>query len=81
MGSDAMIYVPSFIKTGSDIQKWIRGIHIQTHRHTDSKVILKPTFIYFFKQGLKMTYKCFKIKFMEWPVVECKIHSGCELVP
>jgi hypothetical protein len=35
MGSDAMIYIPSFIKIGSGIQKpmwWM-------HRHTDSTVI------------------------------------------
>jgi hypothetical protein len=32
---DAMIYVPSFIKIGSAIQKFIRGIH----RHTDSMLI------------------------------------------
>jgi hypothetical protein len=32
MGSGAMIYVPSFIKIGSGIQKLIRGIH----GHTDS---------------------------------------------
>jgi hypothetical protein len=32
MGSGAMIYVPSFIKIGSDIQKLMgRGVH----RHTD----------------------------------------------
>jgi hypothetical protein len=30
MGSDAMIYIPSFIKTGSGIQTLIGGIH----RHT-----------------------------------------------
>jgi hypothetical protein len=30
MGSGAMIYIPSFIKIGSDIQKLIGGIH----RHT-----------------------------------------------
>jgi hypothetical protein len=36
MGSGAMIYMPSFIKIGSAIQKLIgRGIH----RHTDSMVI------------------------------------------
>jgi hypothetical protein len=33
MGSDAMIYTPSFIKIGSGIQKLIGGVH------TDSKVI------------------------------------------
>jgi hypothetical protein len=35
MGSGAMIYVPSFIKIGSGIQKLIGGIHT----HKDSKVI------------------------------------------
>jgi hypothetical protein len=33
--SGAMIYIPSFIKIGSGIQKLIRGIH----RHTDSMEI------------------------------------------
>jgi hypothetical protein len=32
MDSGAMTYISSFIKTGSAIQKLIRGIH----RHTDS---------------------------------------------
>jgi hypothetical protein len=45
MDSGAMIYVPSFIKIGSAIQKLIRGIH----RHTDRMEIGKPTFIFFFK--------------------------------
>jgi hypothetical protein len=35
MGSDVMMYIPSFIKIGSGIQKWIRGIH----RNTDSMEI------------------------------------------
>jgi hypothetical protein len=35
MGSDAMIYTPSFIKIGLGTQKLIRGIH----RHTDSMAI------------------------------------------
>jgi hypothetical protein len=30
MGSGAMIYIPSFIKIASDIQKLIRRIHIET---------------------------------------------------
>jgi hypothetical protein len=34
MGSGAMMYIPSFIKIGSGIQK-LMGIH----RHTDSKVM------------------------------------------
>jgi hypothetical protein len=36
MGSDALIYIPSFIKTGSSIQKLTGGY---TYRHTDSKEI------------------------------------------
>jgi hypothetical protein len=35
MGSVAMIYIPSFMKIGSGIQKLIRG-DSQTHRHTES---------------------------------------------
>jgi hypothetical protein len=35
MGSGVMTCIPSFIKIGSDVQKWIRGIH----RHTDSMLI------------------------------------------
>jgi hypothetical protein len=34
MGSDAVIYIPSFINIGAAIH-----IHIQTHKLTDSKVI------------------------------------------
>jgi hypothetical protein len=34
MGSGAMTYIPSFIKTGFGIQRLIRGIHIQADRHT-----------------------------------------------
>jgi hypothetical protein len=41
MGSGAMIYIPSFIKTGSAIQKLIGEIH----RHTGSMAI------FFSKQG------------------------------
>jgi hypothetical protein len=32
MGSGAMIYIPSFIKIGSGIQKLIGGIHRHTER-------------------------------------------------
>jgi hypothetical protein len=35
MGSVTMIYIPSFVKIGSGIQKLIGGIHI----HTESMVI------------------------------------------
>jgi hypothetical protein len=46
MGSGAVIYVPSFINIGSDVQKLLGGIrrythtHTHTHTHTDSNVIL-----------------------------------------
>jgi hypothetical protein len=43
--SFAMIYITSFTKIGSGIQKLTRGIH----RHTDS-MISRPTFI-FSKEG------------------------------
>jgi hypothetical protein len=36
MGSAVLIYIPSFIKIGSAIQKLIRGYKC---RHTDSNVI------------------------------------------
>jgi hypothetical protein len=35
IASGAMLYIPSFIKTASGIQKLIEGIH----RHTDSMAI------------------------------------------
>jgi hypothetical protein len=44
MGSGAMIYMPSFIKIGSAIQKLIGGIH----KHTYNMVIAYAYF-YFFK--------------------------------
>jgi hypothetical protein len=36
MGSGAMIYIPSFLKTGSDIEKLIGQIHRAglSHKHT-----------------------------------------------
>jgi hypothetical protein len=44
MGSGAMIYIPSFIKIGSAIQNFVKGIH----RHTAWKSH-KPTLIFFHK--------------------------------
>jgi hypothetical protein len=35
MVSGAMIYIPSFLKIGSGVQKLIGGIHRHTHTHTD----------------------------------------------
>jgi hypothetical protein len=45
MGSGAVIYVPSFMKIGSGVQKLIgwgntqTHTHTHTHTHTDSNVI------------------------------------------
>jgi hypothetical protein len=47
MGSGAMIYIPSFIKIGSGIQKLLRGKHIQTRI---ARWSYKRTFI-FSKEG------------------------------
>jgi hypothetical protein len=45
MGSGAMMYIPNVIRTGSDIQKLMRG-DAQTHReHGDCKGLLE----FFFK--------------------------------
>jgi hypothetical protein len=44
MGSGAVIYIPSFIKIGSGIQKLIRGIHRQ---HGDRTSLLR----FFFPQN------------------------------
>jgi hypothetical protein len=46
MGSGAMIYIPSFVKTGSGIQKFIRWI--QRYRHTDNNMI-SEAYLYLFK--------------------------------
>jgi hypothetical protein len=43
MGSGAVIYIPSFIKTGSGVQMLIGGIH--THRQQRDLISL----LYFFK--------------------------------
>jgi hypothetical protein len=40
MGSGAVIYVPSFIKIGSGIQKLIGGIHRHTHRQQGDLISL-----------------------------------------
>jgi hypothetical protein len=45
MGSDAMMYIQSFIKIGSGIQKLIGGIHRHTHRQQHDLISL----LYFFK--------------------------------
>jgi Uri superfamily endonuclease len=45
MGSGAVIYVPSFIKIGSGIQKLIGRIHRHTHRQQRDLISL----LYFLK--------------------------------
>jgi hypothetical protein len=44
MGSEAMIYIPSFIKTDSGIQKLIGVILIQTHRQNGDLISLLSFF-------------------------------------
>jgi hypothetical protein len=39
MASDVMIYIPSFIKIDSGFHICYGGMHIETHKHADSKVI------------------------------------------
>jgi hypothetical protein len=50
MGSGAMMYIPSFIKIGSGLQKIIGGEDMQTQGHTDSMVI-SYAYFYFSKYG------------------------------
>jgi hypothetical protein len=47
MSSGAMIYVPSFIKIGSDIQKLTGGGDIQTHTYRQQRDLL--SLLYFFQ--------------------------------
>jgi hypothetical protein len=47
MGSEAVIYIPSFIKIGSGVQKLTRGGgYTDTHTHTGSNVILQAHSIF-----------------------------------
>jgi hypothetical protein len=46
MGSGAVIYVPSFVKIGSGVQKLIRG-DTQTHTHGQQRDLI--SLLYFFK--------------------------------
>jgi hypothetical protein len=47
MGSCAMIYIPSFVKIGSGIHKFMEG-----GKYRDSMVISKPTFIFQNKESM-----------------------------
>jgi hypothetical protein len=63
MGSGAMIYVPSFIKIGSGVQKLIGGIdgHTNKHTHTHTRPAtwsLKPTIFFQNKES--------RLKTLEW---------------
>jgi hypothetical protein len=51
MGSSAMIFVPTFIKTGSGIHKMVRG---EAHRHTD----LISLFTFFQNKEIRLKMKC-----------------------
>jgi hypothetical protein len=50
--SDAMIYIPSFIKIGSGIQKLIRGIHTHIHGQ-DCDLVRLLSFFQNKESGLK----------------------------
>jgi hypothetical protein len=53
MASGGMIFIPSFIKIGSDIQKLLKGIHMRIHRQQGDLISL----LLFFrnkKSGLRM---------------------------
>jgi hypothetical protein len=56
MGSGAMIYIPSFIRIRSGLQKLIAGGGSHKHTHTARRAH-KLTFIFFSKQGEKDKYK------------------------
>jgi hypothetical protein len=59
MDSGAMIHISRFIKTGSGIQKWIRGIHI--HRQHGDRISI---ILYF--QNKKNRLKIKKKKNEKW---------------
>jgi hypothetical protein len=46
MGSGAMIYIATFRKIGSGIQKLIGGIYVQTHRQQGDLISLLLFFQY-----------------------------------
>jgi hypothetical protein len=48
MGSDATIYIPSFIKIGLGIQKLMRVRGLHRHRET-ARLSHKPTYFHLFK--------------------------------
>jgi hypothetical protein len=55
IGSDAVIYIPSFIRTGSAIQKLIRRRnHIKTHKQQGDLISL-PLFFQNKENRLKIT--------------------------
>jgi hypothetical protein len=47
MDSGAVIYIPSFIKIGSGVQKLIGGIHRHTQTHGQQRDLI--SLLYFFK--------------------------------
>jgi hypothetical protein len=59
VGSGAIIYIPSFIKTGSSIQKLIGG---GIHRHVDN-MLISSAYFYLFKYRMytKNHPNCIKV--------------------
>jgi hypothetical protein len=55
VGSHAMIYIPSFIKIYTGIQKLLQGIQIQTHRQ-QCDLISTPLFSQTKESRLKYIY-------------------------
>jgi hypothetical protein len=49
MASDGMMYIPSFIKISSSIQKFLGGRHKQTHAYTFTEQGNLIGLFYFFK--------------------------------
>jgi hypothetical protein len=70
MGSDAMIYIPSFMTIGSGSQKLFVGIHTeaQTYTQTHSKVISRAYF-HFVKISILPSNKT------GWTTEELEFHS------
>jgi hypothetical protein len=65
MGSGAMIYVPSFIKVGSAIQKLIAG-----DTHTDTQKGDQISLLLFF-QNKESWLKIMEFLIMQFPLVSC----------
>jgi hypothetical protein len=74
MGLGAMIYIPSFIKSGSGIQKLIGGMHIKTQQGDPTSLLL---FLQNKESRLKVAARLFssltKYSTMFWLISHCII--------